>query len=157
MADTRRPLPFFTDFLLGLHPRTHPLCRSDAERGPFLVGGPVTTSFDSRSSPRTESLVAAAVQWAERSSEGLGRIVWTQPSKTALCPRPRTHPPLPLRCLEVHSRRQSDHNHWGRGGRMYPEIYRVPWRLICVEVSNRRTPEVLCKMHPGGGSRVMSS
>ena len=39
MADTRRPLSFFTDFLLGLHPRTHPLCRSDAKRGTFIVGG----------------------------------------------------------------------------------------------------------------------
>src|ERR1019366_383527 len=39
MADTRRPLSFFTDFLLGLHPRTHQLCRIDAERGTFMVGG----------------------------------------------------------------------------------------------------------------------
>jgi hypothetical protein len=39
MADTRRPLSFFTDFLLGLHPRTHPLCRSDALSGTIGVGG----------------------------------------------------------------------------------------------------------------------
>jgi hypothetical protein len=34
--DTQRRLPP-TDFSVGLHLRTHPLCRSDAERGTFIA------------------------------------------------------------------------------------------------------------------------